>query len=172
MARPLTVTVACGLIGASGVLLLAWGLATLYRRRSFNTAVKAVFDLDVNADTSVAWLEIKFLFSIVCSMALGCAYLSLLVFVYHGSLWAKIGVWLISAAALWFTWKTHVRNGVSYLHAQDTGPDSDVTIAEMRQVNALTPWRFSGWYHNLTIGSGYALMILISGTAILLAVPI
>jgi hypothetical protein len=165
------VTVACCLILASGVLLLTWGLATLYRRPSFNAAVKAVFDLDSNADTSVGWLEILFLFSAVFSVALGCAYLSLLVFVYHGSIWARIGVWLISAAALWFIWRALVRNGASYLHAQDTGPDNDVTIAEMRQVNTLTPWRFSGWYYNLTIGSGYTLVILIIGAAILLAVP-
>jgi hypothetical protein len=171
VARPLTVTVACGLILVSGVLLLLWGLATLSRRRSFNAAVKAVFDLDSNADTSVGWLEILFLFSAVFSMALGCVYLSLLILVYHGSTWARILVWLVSAAALWFTWHAHVRNGASYLHAQGTGPDLDVTIAEMRQVNDLTPWRFSGWYHHITIGFGVALTAFIPSVAILLILP-
>lgn len=169
MARPLTVTVACCLILASGLLLLLWGLATLSRRRSFNSAVATVFRPDSNADTSEGWLVILFLFSAVFSLALACAYLSLLVFVYHGSIWARVLVWLISAAALWFTWHAHLRNGVSYLHAQGTGPDLDVTIAEMRQVNDLTPWRFSGWYHTITIGFGVALAALIPSAAILLA---
>jgi hypothetical protein len=171
VATPLTVTAACWLILGSGVLLLCWGLATLSRRPSFNAAVETVFRPDPHADTSVGWLEFKFLLGAAFSMALACAYLSLVAFVYHGSTWARLLVWLVSAAALRFTWLAHVRNGVSYLHAQGTGPDLDVTIEEMHRVNELTPWRFSGWYHNLTVGSGFALTIFIIAGAILLAIP-
>jgi len=130
-----------------------------------------VFRPDPHADTSVGWLEFKFLLGAALSIALACMYLSVVAFVYQDRTWARILVWLVSVVAVPFTWKAHVRNGVSYLHAQRTGPDLESTIEEMKRVNELTPWRFSGWYHAMTRGSGIALLTAIIGAAILLGVP-
>ena len=131
-----------------------------------------MFNPDPHADTSVGWLEFKFFLGAAFSIALACMYLSLAAFVYQDRAWAaRLLVWLVSYAALPFTWLAYVRNGVSYIHAQGTGPDFATTIEEMNRVNDLTPWRFSGWYHNITIGFGIALTIFIIGAVILLAVP-
>ena len=41
----------------------------------------------------------------------------------------------------------------------------------MNMVNDLTPWRFTGWYHSVTVGFGIASMFFVVSAAILLAVP-
>lgn len=171
MARPLTVSVACLLILGSGVMLLLWGVVTLSRQRAFNAAVRSVFDADVSADTSVGWLTAAFFVGAVFSLALACILLWLVIFVYQAEGVARIVLWLVSPATLWFAWRTLVNNGASYLHADGTGPDLETARAEMNMVNDLTPWRFTGWYHSVTVGSGIASMFFVVSAAILLAVP-
>ena len=102
------------------------------------------------------------------AIALGYLFL-VLTFIYHAEGWARILLWLVSAAALPFVWRTLVKNGATYLRADGTGPALETTRAEMKEVNGLTPWRFSGWYHSVTVGFGIALMFLVASAAILLA---
>lgn len=170
MARPLTLSVAHLLVLGSGVMLLVWGVVTLSRQRAFNKAVAAVFGPDSSADTSIGWLEFKFSLGALLAIALGYLFL-VLTFIYHAEGWARILLWLVSAAALPLVWRTLVKNGASYLHADGTRQALETTRAEMKKVNELTPWRFSGWYHSVTVGFGIALMFLVASAAILLAVP-
>jgi hypothetical protein len=102
---------------------------------------------------------------------LGCILLWLVIFVYQAAGVARIILWLVSPATLWFAWRTLVNNGASYLHADGTGPDDETARAEMNMVNDLTPWRFSGWYCSVTVGFGIASMFFVVSAAILLAVP-
>jgi hypothetical protein len=171
VARPLTLSAACVLLLGSGVMLLLWGVVTLSRRRAFNAAVRVVFDADSSADTSVGWLTGAFLVGAVFSIVLGCILLWLVIFVYQAAGVARIILWLVSPATLWFAWRTLVNNGASYLHADGTGPDDETARAEMNMVNDLTPWRFSGWYCSVTVGFGIASMFFVVSAAILLAVP-
>jgi hypothetical protein len=171
VARPLTVSVALALIFGCGVMLASWGLATLAWQRSFTRALRAVFDAYVNADTTVGWLSIVFFASGAVSVGLGCAFLVLGDHASHGSGLARILIWPLSAASALFAWVTYVGNGERYLHARGTGPGDQEALEGMRKVGELAPWRFSGWYHRITIGFGIALMIFPVAAAVLLAVP-
>ncbi len=171
MPRPLTVSMALALILGCGAMLAVWGLATLSWQRSFTRALRAVFGTWANADMTVGWLSFLFFAGAAVSIGLACVFLFLDYHLYHASNWARILIWPLSAACVPFARVTLFGNGERYLDARGTGPGDRQALDGMRKVGELTPWRFSGWYHGITIGFGTALMICPVTAAVLLAVP-
>jgi hypothetical protein len=171
VARPLTVSIALLLNAGCGAMLALWGVATLLRQRSFTRALMAVFGVNPNADTTVGWLSFLFFAGAAASLGLACALLFLGYHMSHAANWARILSWPLSAACLPFAWVTYVGNGEPYIDARGTGPGDSEALDGMRQVGELTPWRFSGWYHAITIGFGVALILCLVAAAVLLAAP-
>jgi hypothetical protein len=168
MTRPMTVRVASILLAGSGLLLGVWAVATFWKFGQFSAAAHKIFDADPDADMSVGSLQVGFLTGAVLSMIVACTLLVLARGVYRSLNRARMLSRIVSLAALPFLWLTYIRNGTSYITAINTGPGDTVARAEMAKVNELTPWRFSGWYHSITLGFGIAVAIfLVVGVALL-----
>jgi hypothetical protein len=111
---------------------------TWWKTGAFTKAAETIFDADPNADISVGWLQIVFFAGGLLSIVFAC---------FH---------WAACLAAMPFLGFTYIDNGKSYINAIGTGPDDTTARLEMTKVDALTPWRFSGWYHGITLGFGSA----------------
>jgi hypothetical protein len=163
----MTVRVTSILIAGSGLLLGVWSVATFSKFGQFSMAAHKIFDADPYADMSVGSLQIDFLTGAVLSMILACVLLVLTSGVYWSSNRVRIVSRIVSLAALPFLWVFYIQN-TSHMSAVGTGPPYPRARAEMAKVNELTSWRFSGWYHGITLGIGITVAIfLVAGAALL-----
>jgi hypothetical protein len=156
---------------SSGIMLGVWGIITWWKTGAFTKAVETIFDADPHADISVGWLQMVFFAGGLLSIVIACFLLGLTAAIHRPQNSARILTWLVCLAAIPFLWLTYLDNGKSYINAIGTGPDDATARLEMSKVDALTPWRFSGWYHGITIGFGSAVAIFLICAAILLAIP-
>src|SRR5258708_18625893 len=170
---PGPVRAACGLLLGAGVLLVAWAFVTLSGVGPFDTAVEAVFMPDPHADISVGWVELMYLAGPVLSLLFGLAYAgaaAVLLRRFHARV-AVITV-LMSIPAIALVVLAYLLNGRPFISAIGTGPDEATAIEEMGRVDRLTSWRFSGWYHALTLSCGLAAMAFIICAAVLLLISV
>jgi hypothetical protein len=167
------VRAACGLLLGAGVLLAVWAFVTFSRDGPFDTAVEAVFVHDPHADISVGWVELTYLAGPGLSLLFGLAYAgaaAVLLRRFHA--WVAIVTVLMSIPVIALVVLAYLLNGRPYINAIGTGPDDATAIKEMGQVDRLTSWRFSGWYHALTLGCGLTAMAFIICAAVLLVISV
>jgi hypothetical protein len=169
--RPGTVSAACWLILAVAVMMGAWAFVTWSRMGPFDTAVHAVFDPDPEADTTVGYLELVFVTGPILSFAFALAFLILANGDSRARNWARVCTWIVSVLAFPLALVTYVNNGRTYILDIDTGPNDTVARQLMAKLNALTPWRFSGWYHTMTVGLGVVIAGCLVAVVVLLATP-
>lgn len=159
------------LLFASGAMLLIWGISTWLRRHDFNGAVTFIFRPVQDADTTVNWLE--FLYAVAASLSIVLAIVLIVaaVSIFRGSGKPRVGAWITGVLSLPVLWFVFIRNGTDYLSAVGTGPSDPVARAGMARVNQLTPWRFAGWYHVMTITVGIAAACSIIAALVMLTLP-
>lgn len=168
MRRPRAAWAACSLIFVIAVLMAVWGVMTWSRRGGFDAAVHKVFVPNPDADITVGYLEFAYIAGAVMSFAFAACFLLIGAYVSIARNWARILMITGSCIALPYVLATYVFNAASYLKDIDTGPTDAVARAELIQLNSLTPWRFSGWYHGLTVSFGIAICIGVIGIIVLL----
>lgn len=174
MSRPKAVRVSCILLFASAVMFVTWAIATWSKHGEFDRAVERIFNA-VNAvqytETTVGWLQFLYAAGAALSIVFGVLLIIAGVFIYRGSGWARVLAWIAGALSLPVIWLTFIRNGADYLNGLGTGLSDAVGRAEMATVNQLTPWRFAGWYHVMTMTFGIAIACSIIGLLTLLSLP-
>ena len=162
---------ACGLLLGASVLLVCWAFVTWSRRGAFDTAVHAVFMPDPHADISVGWVELAYIAGPVLSLLFGVAFATFAILMLCRSYgWVPVVTLLVSVPVLVLISLTYFLDGRPYISAIGTGPDWSTAISETRRVDQLTRWRFSGWYHAMTLGFGIAIGAFILGAAVLLVI--
>lgn len=163
---------AAGLL-ATSALLCAWALVTLLRLGSFGTAARSVFSQDPRSDTTVTVVKLEYLagpfFSVVFGLA--CAVLAVLL-LRRARRWVPIAAVLCSIPIAVLAILAYALAGRPFISAIGTGPGKGAAIREMNQVDHLTQWRFSGWYHLMSVGLGVAIIMLLAVVVTLLVRPV
>ena len=162
---------AAGLLVTSAILL-AWAFVTLLHLGSFEATEHSVFSHDPSADTTVMVVKLEYLAGPFCSVVSGlaCAVLAVLL-LRRAYRWVTIAAVLGSAPIIVLAVLAYVLGGRPYISAIGTGPGESAAIGEMSQVDRLTQWRFSGWYHLMSVGLGVAIIVLLAVTVTLLVRP-
>lgn len=166
---PLPVRVTSLLMIGSALLLGIWAVATLVKYGEFSSAAAEIFNADVTADMSWGFVTLAYQAGAVASLVLAGVLSALMIGLLRSHNRARIGFWITCLAALPLLWMFYIKN-TTYISAVGTGPTEPVARMEMARVNELTPWRFSGWYHDMTLGVGVAVAIfLVAGAALLVS---
>jgi hypothetical protein len=168
---PRPVGVAGSLMVAVGVVVSSWAALAWMHNGSFDSAANAVFGPPKfafpDADFTLAELEVGYVIGPILGTLFGAWMLVLGVRKMQG----RGGrFWSLSAStlALIFASATLLANGQWYIRTGNTGASDARTAAAVRHMDALTPWRFSGWYHSVTVGTGWlAAVALVSVIALL-----
>jgi hypothetical protein len=169
--KPRIVKISCILLSASAAMLVVWIVSTWSKQSQFDRAVEFIFNAVQDADTTVAWLQFLYFVGVALSIVFAGMFVLAAIFIYHGSNWARVLAWIVGPLSLPFTWLTLIRNGVDYLNALGTGPSDAAAREEMAKVNQLTPWRFTGWYHMMTVTFGIAIACSILAALVMLSLP-
>jgi hypothetical protein len=159
--RPRTVLVAGGLIFAVSALMVVWGACTLSRAGEFGAAAYRFSASHQDVDIAPGFFELAFVMGAVISLVFGLMFL--LLGLLNGRRGSRVVTWLVSCAALPFVYATYNDYGASYMF-----PGTASSAAPMR---ILTPWRFAGWYHRMTVGFGILIIAGLVAVIVLLALP-
>jgi hypothetical protein len=159
-----TVLAACWLLCTECVLMVVWGACTLSRAGEFAAAVDRFgathSDVDLPGIISVAFVA-----GAIASIVLGVIFALTGLLGLRGARGTRPVTWLTAGAALPFVYATYQRLGEPYMFPGDM---RQMCQAPMR---ALTPWRFSGWYHAVTVGLGDVIVACLLLVSVLLVLP-
>jgi hypothetical protein len=151
------------LLFAISVMMAIWGASTLARADDFRAATDRFTasypDFDVTG-----WFPFAFVTAAIVSLVFAVAFSALGMLILRAVPMSQVVTVLVSCAAVPFVYLTYQDYGVLYLFP---GTLSDAA-GPMR---ALTPWRYTGWYHDLTIGLGIVTMTGLVLVVALLVIP-
>jgi hypothetical protein len=157
------VVIASGLLFAISVLMAVWGASTLARTGDFRAATDRFTasypDFDVTG-----WFPFAFVTAAVVSLAFAVTFSALGLVILRGVAMSRWVTIFAVCAALPFVYLAYVDYGTPYLFpgtlSGAAGP-----------MRALTPWRYTGWYYDLTIGLGVLIMTGLVLVIALLVLP-
>ena len=160
---PRPVAVASGLLFAISVMMAVWGASTLARADDFRAATDHFTASHPDFDVT-GWFPFAFVTAAVVSVVFAVAFSALGLFILRGVPMSQVVTVLVGCAALPFVYLAYEDYGTPYLFpgtlSGAAGP-----------MRALTPWRYTGWYHNLTIGLGALIMTGLVLVIALLVLP-
>lgn len=171
MGHPAWTVISSALLFVVCVMLCVWAVVTFVRRGEFDAAARSVFTHDPHADVTVFWLRFTYIAGPVFSAVLGIVYAVLgLLLLCRSYEWVPVVAVLLSVPAAAIALFAYVLSGRWYISAINTGPDKSAAIREMAMVDRLTRWRFTGWYHFMSVGFGVTILIcLASAVAVLVS---
>jgi hypothetical protein len=161
-----TTVVASGLLFAVSAMMVVWAACTLSRAGEFGTAAYAFSATHQDVDLAPGLFEVAFVGGAVVSILFAIILLFIGFFDLGGTRPSRVLTGLASCAALPFTYLTYQKLGEPYMFPGDMRESSQ---APMR---ILAPWRYSGWYHALTVGFGDAIVGCLVLAIILIALPV
>jgi hypothetical protein len=143
--------------------MLFWGLATLIMAREFGAASYRFSTGHPDVDLAPGYFELAYTAGAIVSVVLGSGFIFSGIFGFRGADWPRVVSWLLGGFALPFIYAAYWKFGDPYIFV---GSGSSAWAAEMR---ILTPWRYSGWYHDATLVSGFLVSAFLPcGIALLL----
>lgn len=162
--RPRVVAVASAMLFTASAMMAAWGAATLGRAGEFGAAAYRFSASHPDIDIAPGYFEIAFWLAAITSLLAALGFSALGFGVVRGAATARVMSWIAGGAALPCVYLTYQDHGDPYLF-----PGTASSAAG--PMKALTPWRFSGWYHDLTTGLGILTMAGLTTAIVLLALP-
>jgi hypothetical protein len=163
-ARPRAVAVASGMLFAVSAMMAVWGAATLARAGEFGAAAYRFSASHPDIDIAPGYFEIAFWLAAIASLLAALGFSALGFADLRGAPAARVTTWIAGCAALPFVYLTYEDHGEPYLF-----PGTASSAAG--PMRALTPWRFSGRYHDLTTGLGVLTIAGLTAVIVLLALP-
>ncbi len=145
--------------------MLVWGAYTLSRAGEFGAAAYRFSGSHPDVDLAPGLFELAFVGGAIVSMLFAFTFTLLGYFDLRGVQAARVMTWLISCAGLAFVYVTYQETAEPYMFPGDMRTSS---LIPMRH---LTPWRYSGWYHAITVGFGYVSLASLLLAMVLLALP-
>jgi len=142
--------VASGLLFGTSVMMAVWGASTLSRADEFGAATDHFSASHPDFDVT-GWYPFAFEVAAVVSLVFAAGFSALGLLTLRGVAKSRALTVLAACAALPFVYLTYQDYGTPYLFPGDQSG----AAGPMR---ALTPWRYAGWYHDLTIGLGVLVM--------------
>jgi hypothetical protein len=150
-------------------MLAVWAIASWLQQGKFDAALRNVFDRDPHADVTVFWAGLTYIAGPFFSLVFASAYAFLGILLLRRPYeWVPVIAVLLSVPVAAVAVFTYIFSGRWYISAIGTGPDKSAAIREMGVVDHLTQWRFTGWYHSMSVGFGLAIISCLAGAAALL----
>jgi hypothetical protein len=162
--RPWTVYVAGLLVLAVSALMVVWGGWTLSRAGDFGAAAYRFSASHPDVDLGPGYFELAFVLGAVINLLFALAFLLSGFLDLRGVLGSRVITWIVSSVALPFVYTAYEDYGSPYMFRGSASS----AAAPMR---TLTPWRFSGWYHGMTVGFGILIIVGLVLAGLLLALP-
>lgn len=162
-------TVSSVLLLGACLMLEGWAVATWLQRGAFDAAVRRVFERDPHADVTVFWVGLMYIAGPFLSFVFGAAYAVLGILLLRRSYeWVPVVAVLMGIPVAALAVFAYILSGRWYISPIGTGPDKSAAIREMGIVDHLTQWRFTGWYHVMSVGFGIAIIICLASAVALL----
>ena len=144
-------------------MMAVWGASTLARADDFRAAADRFTANHPDFDVT-GWFPVAFVTAAVVSLVFAVAFAALALLILRGVSMSQVVTVLADCAALPFVYLAYEDYGTPYLFpgtmSGAAGP-----------MRALTPWRYTGWYHDLTAGLGVLIMTGLVLVIALLVLP-
>jgi mannose/cellobiose epimerase-like protein (N-acyl-D-glucosamine 2-epimerase family) len=162
--RPPAVAAAGRLLFAAGALMAVCSALALSRAGAFGAAAYRFVMRHPDVDLGPGYFEKVFWLAAVLSPVTAAVLAALGLAVRRGAAAARELTWIAGCAALAFAYLTYEDQGDWYLF-----PGTAHRSAGGMRV--LTPWRYSGWYHDLTAILGILTLASLAAALGLLMLP-
>jgi len=162
--RPLVVAAAGGLLCGASAMIAVCGALALSRGGAFGAAAYRFVMSHPDVDLGPGYFEKVYWLAAVMSLAAAAVFGALGMAVRRGAAIARELTWAVGCAALPFVYVTDEAHGDWYLF-----PGTAHRAAG--GMRALTPRRYSGWYHDLTSTLGILTMASLAAALGLLLLP-
>lgn len=160
---PRPVAVASGLLFAISAMMAILGVSTLTRAHYFRAATDRFTASYPNFDVTGRF-PFAFVTAAVVSLVFAVAFSALGLLIRRAVPRSQVVTVLVGFAAFPFVYLGYEDYGTPYLFPGT----SSGAAGPMR---ALAPWRYTGWYHDLTIGLGILIMTGLVLVIALLVIP-
>jgi hypothetical protein len=157
--------ITCGLMLAVSAMMAVWGAYTLSRVGDFGAAADRFSASHQDVDLAPGYFELAFVAGAVISIVFAVIFLLLGIFDQYHRRSSRLLTWWATGSALPFVYLTYLRYGEPYMYPGDT---REMAADSM---NRLTPWRFSAWYHLMTVGFGALILACLVAAIVSLVLP-
>jgi len=162
--RPPAVAAAAGLLFGASALIAVCGALAASRGGAFGAAAYRFVMSHPDVDLGPGYFEKVFWLATVLSLVAAAVFAALGLAVTRGAAAARELTWIAGCAAVPFVYLTYEDHGDWYLF-----PGTAHRAAG--GMRTLTPWRYSGWYHDLTATLGILTMASLAAALGLLLLP-